>query len=111
MNFEYYEKWTFEQIEFVKKNYKKFSQIIKKKSNEIETKTTIRMNQIDVSIETFLNAFVLLFFDSNNRFKNQIFIESTTNLKTNSKHTIKRNIEQSFDNVSSIDDLIVQSSK
>ena len=69
------------------------------------------MNRIDVSIETILNAFVSLFFDSNNRFENQTFIESTTISETNSEHTTKRNIEQSFDEFSSADDLIDQSAK
>ena len=81
------------KIKFVKNNYKKFSQIIKKKSHKIETETTIQMNQIDVSIETILNAFVSLFFDPNNRFKNQIFIKSTTVSKTDSEHTTKPNTE------------------
>ena len=58
-----------------------------------------------------INAFISTFSNSNQRFKNVIFIDSTTISKTNFEHIIKRNIEQSFDDVSSIDDLIDQSAK
>ena len=67
--------------------------------------------QIDVSIKTILNTFVSLFFDSNNRFENQAFIELTTISKTNSEHITKQNIEQSLNDFLSVDDLIDQSTK
>ena len=51
------------------------------------------------------------FSNSNQRFENVIFIDSTTVSKADFEHITKRHIEQSFDDVSSTDDLIDQSTK
>ena len=51
------------------------------------------------------------FSNSDQRFENVIFIDSTTVSKTDLEHITKRHIEQSLDDVSSIDDLIDQSAK
>ena len=51
-----------------------------------------------ITISTFSN--------SNQRFENMIFIESTTISETDFEHITKRHIEQSFDDVSSTNDLI-----
>ena len=51
------------------------------------------------------------FSNSDQRFENVIFIDSTTVSKTDFEHITKRHIEQSFDDVSSTDDLIDQSTK
>ena len=58
-----------------------------------------------------INSIVSTFSNSDQQFKNVIFIESATISKTNFKHVTKRHIEQSFDDVSLIDNLIEQSSK
>ena len=82
-----------------------------KKLHKIETKMIIQINQIDVSIETNLNVFISLSFDSSNRFENQIFIKLTITSETDLKRTIEQNIKQLFDDVLSADDLINQSAK
>ena len=58
-----------------------------------------------------INLIVSTFSDLNQQFENVIFIESTIMSETNFKHVMKQHIEQSFDDVSSIDNLIEQSSK
>ena len=58
-----------------------------------------------------INSIVLMFSDSNQRFKNVIFIKLTIVLKTNFKHMTKRHIKQSFHGALSIDNLIEQLSK
>ena len=100
----------FKQIEFVKKHYNKFSSIVRQRNYEIYEKRKIIAKKTN-RIYSFNQRDRSLFFNSNNRFENQIFIESTTISKTNSKRTTKRHIEQSFDEVSSADDLIDQSTK
>ena len=58
-----------------------------------------------------INVFISTFSNSDQRFKNVIFIDLTTVSKTDFEHITKRHIEQSFDDVSSTDDLIDQSTK
>ena len=94
----------------MKKHYNKFSFIVRQRNHEIYKKREIIAKKTN-RIYSFNQRDRSLFFDSNNRFENQIFIESTTISKTNSKRTTKRHIEQSFDDVSSADDLIDQSAK
>ena len=83
-----------------KKKYKKFSSIIQKQWKKIKKRTT---KWKITAISTFSN--------SNQRFENVIFIDSTTVSKTDFEHITKRHIEQSFDDASSADDLIDQSTK
>lgn len=101
--FEFYKHWTKKQIFHVKKKYKKFSSIIQKQWKKMKKKITKR--------KFTNNAFVSTFSNSNQRFENVVFIESTTISKTDFEHMTKRFIEQLFDDILSIDDLIDQSSK
>ena len=94
----------------MKKYYNKFSLIVRQRNHEIYEKREIIAKKTN-RIYSFNQRNRLLFFNLNNRFENQIFIESTTVSKTDSEHTAKRHIEQSFNDVSSVDDLIDQSTK
>ena len=58
-----------------------------------------------------INVFISTFSNSDQRFKNVIFIDLTTVSKIDFEYITKRNIKQSFNDVSSIDDLIDQSAK
>ena len=98
--FEFYEIWIEKQILHVKKKYKKFSSIIQKQWKKMKKRTTKRKI---TAISTFSN--------SDQRFENVIFIDLTTVSKTDFEHITKRHIEQSFDDASSADDLIDQSTK
>ena len=89
----------------MKKHYNRFSSVVRQRNHEIYEKREIIAKKTN-RIYSFNQRDRSLFFDSNNRFENQIFIELTTISKTNSKRTTKRHIEQSFDDVSLTDDLI-----
>ena len=94
----------------MKKHYNKFSSAVRQRNHEIYEKREIIAKKTN-RIYSFNQRDRSLFFDLNNRFENQIFIESTTISKTDSERTAKRHIEQSFDDASSADDLIDQSAK
>ena len=100
---EFYEIWIEKQILYVKKKYKQLLSVIQKQWKKMKKSTT--------KWKITINVFILMFSNSDQRFKNVIFIDSTTVSKTNFEYITKRNIEQSFDDVSSTDNLIDQSTK